>query len=139
MSSFYGGASIYGGSGSGGGSTETSKVLIGTESNPIIFDSLEEGSHIVTGYYKFILADEEIEQIIRTELTVSEDLITENKIISYQYMSNGKPYLRTITYYDDGTYSIADICLANSSAPLIFIDDEEATAPAGSAPIIVID
>lgn len=141
MSSFYGGASIYGGTGSPGGSANEGslKKLVGTEENPIILNTIEAGTYMLTGYYKYITLDEEIEQIILTQISVTEDFITGNKIVTYEYLANGKPYLRVITYYDDGTYSIADICLANSSAPLIFIDDEEATAPAGSAPIIFID
>lgn len=147
MSSFYGGASIYGGgNGSGGGTSDYNdlqnvpvKNLTGTESNPVILDSLQEGNYILTGSYKYITEDTEIQQITKTEITVTTDIITDEKIISYQYISNGKPYLRVITYQEDGSYSISNICLANSSSPLIFIDDEEATAPAGFAPTITID
>ena len=146
MSSFYGGASIYGaGNGSGGTSDYNDlqnvpvKNLVGAESNPIILSQLQEGNYILTGFYKFTETDSEINRINRTEISVANDIVTDEKIITYFYMSNGKPYIKAITYQEDNTYSISDISLANGSAPLFFIDDEEATAPAGTAPVITID
>ena len=146
MSSFYGGASIYGNSNSGGGTFDYDELqnvpvknLAGSESNPILLDGLDYGSYVLSGDYKFSINDTETSYLNKTSISVIKDTVTEEKIVTYQHIKNGMLYSRIITYREDGTYSISDISLANGSAPLIFIDDEEATAPAGSAPMITID
>ena len=104
MSSFYGGASIYGaGNGSGGTSDYNDlqnvpvKNLVGAESNPIILSQLQEGNYILTGFYKFTETDSEINRINRTEISVANDIVTDEKIdairgnIKYQ-LSRRKDY-----------------------------------------------
>ena len=146
MSSFYGGASIYGGgSGSGGSSNYDDlqnipiKNATGTEDAPVNLDSLDYGSYLLDGNYIFKESETQTGVLRKTQISVVQDVVTQKKVVTYQYLQNGYLYARTITYEEDGSYAVSDICLASGSSPLIFIDDEEATTPAGSAPVITID
>lgn len=106
MGSFYGGGAIMGGSIGGGGTTNYDslqntpiKNLTGTEVAPVVLSNLEPGLYKVKGDFKYDKNDTESDSFSTpTELLITTDAETGEKIAYFQYFENGELKARVVVF-----------------------------------------
>jgi len=102
MSSFYGAGGNAVVNVNGGDSSFT--TLTGTESSPIVLNTLDYGNYLIEGYYVYTANDTDVKFVSYQMLvTIMEDSITSYKVAKFETCEDGVFYIYTITFYDDET------------------------------------
>lgn len=119
----------------GGGGTTNYNDLInkpvinktGTESSPIILNTLGYGEYIITGNFVYTNEDNTLKGgSFPTYISILQDGITLKKIAKYETFEDGIYYINTVSFNDDETCLIDKISIINSQEILAGIANLEA-------------
>lgn len=119
----------------GGGGTTNYNDLInkpvinktGTESSPIILNTLGYGEYIITGNFVYTNKDNTLKGgSFPTYISILQDGITLKKIAKYETFEDGIYYINTVSFNDDETCLIDKISIINSQEILAGIANLEA-------------
>lgn len=106
MSSFYGnhGGIISGTTDYNSLSNKPITRLVGTENSPIIFNTLDAGEYIVSGYHKYTSTDELRSYDYSIEVLITQDSITNKKVAKFESFEDNIFYINNIYFEQDETY-----------------------------------
>lgn len=119
----------------GGGGTTNYNDLInkpvinktGTESSPIILNTLGYGEYIITGNFVYTNEDNTLKGgSFPTYISILQDGITLKKIAKYETFEDGIYYINTVSFNDDETCLIDKISIINSQEILAGVANLEA-------------
>lgn len=119
----------------GGGDTTNYNDLInkpvinktGTESSPIILNTLGYGEYIITGNFVYTNEDNTLKGgSFPTYISILQDGITLKKIAKYETFEDGIYYINTVSFNDDETCLIDKISIINSQEILAGVANLEA-------------
>lgn len=119
----------------GGGGTTNYNDLInkpvinktGTESSPIILNTLGYGEYIITGNFVYTNKDNTLKGgSFPTYISILQDGITLKKIAKYETFEDGIYYINTVSFNDDETCLIDKISIINSQEILAGVANIEA-------------
>lgn len=129
MSSFYGNYSVGGGT---GGTSDYNQLLnkpftnlIGDSSSPIIFETLDFGNYMVKGSFIYVAGDPNVKETSYLNyVEILQDSASNKKVAKYETFEDGKYYIYTIYFNEDGT-CVVDKILINKSEGLVFLKDAD--------------
>lgn len=119
----------------GGGGTTNYNDLInkpvinktGTESSPIILNTLGYGEYIITGNFVYTNEDNTLKGgSFPTYISILQDGITLKKIAKYETFEDGIYYINTVSFNDDKTCLIDKISIIDSQEILAGVANLEA-------------
>lgn len=119
----------------GGGGTTNYNDLInkpvinktGTESSPIILNTLGYGEYIITGNFVYTNKDNTLKGgSFPTYISILQDGITLKKIAKYETFEDGIYYINTVSFNDDETCLIDKISIIDSQEILAGVANLEA-------------
>ena len=110
MSSFYGNHGIGGG---GGGVTDYNQLsnkpitnIEGSNATPVSLNTLEYGTYLLSGYYKYIIDGDVYEADPPIMVKIMKDEVTNRRVVYYETIKNGVLVAVLGNYKDDGTVDV---------------------------------
>jgi hypothetical protein len=118
--------------GASGGTSDYNNLLntpitniSGSESSPVVLNSLDYGMYLLTGSYKYV-PRADIQSIkYKILVTISQDTATALKVASFETYEDGEAYHYSILFYDDGTCLQSKVLFSNKEESILFINEED--------------